>query len=245
VLLAIEEAVLRDPTQVILCNSEMVRSELATRYAIAAERLHVIVNGVDGQRFSPDHRAARREPVRAMLGAGDATAWLLVGSGFERKGVATAIGALARLDDVRTELWIAGAGDPRPYLHQAERLRVRDRVRFVGQRDDLPDLYAAADGFVLPTRYDACANACLEAAASGLPVVTSASNGAAGWLGTAGVTIDDADDVAGFAAALERLAEPGARDALGRAARARAERASWQQHVSELRALYRQLMAAR
>src|SRR5205823_3677011 len=52
-----------------------------------------------------------------------------------------------------------------------------DRTRFLGEVPDLRSVYAAADIFILPTIYDPFSNACLEAMASGLPVVTTRANG--------------------------------------------------------------------
>jgi UDP-glucose:(heptosyl)LPS alpha-1,3-glucosyltransferase len=116
-------------------------------------------------------------------------------------------------------------------------------VRFVGFRRDLPAFYAAADALLLPTRYDAFANVCLEAAAAGLPVVTSGANGAAELFRDAGLVVEDSDDVEGFAAALEALSEPDLRRRLGEAARAVAAAHGWDAHVAALRALFAQVRA--
>lgn len=133
---------------------------------------------------------------------------------------------------------MAGRDDPTRWRARATALGVAERVRWLGARGDVERLCAAADAFVLPTRYDAFANACLEAAAAGLPVVTSASNGAAEVLREGVVCVDRADDADGFAAALASLADPAARRARGDAARDAAERFSWDAHVESLRSLY-------
>jgi len=228
VLLAIERRVFADPRQTIQCNSEMVRREIAARHGVPAGRLVVIWNGVDLVRFRPP--AAR--PARA------APVWLLVGSGFARKGVDTALRALSTARSRDTQLWIAGRDAPREASALASRLGVAGRVRFLGERSDVEALHAEADALLLPTRYDAFANACLEAAASGLPVVTSGANGAAELLRDGALVVDDPEDVAGFARALDRLEDPALRARLGAAARSVAERHGWAQHVAELRALY-------
>jgi UDP-glucose:(heptosyl)LPS alpha-1,3-glucosyltransferase len=94
---------------------------------------------------------------------------------------------------------------------------------------------------LLPTRYDAFANVCLEAAACGLAVVTSGANGCAELLAHAGLVVEDPEDAAGFGAALERLADPSLRAELGGAGRQLAEAHSWPTHVDTLRALYRRI----
>lgn len=238
-LLAIEERVFRDPHQLVQCNSEMVRDELRARYAIPAARLALVWNGVDLERFSPLRRAAERERVRAELGApAGAPVWLLAGSELRRKGLDVALRALAAGGPREAELWVCGRDRAAPWRAQAERLGLASRVRFLGTRGDLERIYAAADALLLPTRYDAFANVCLEAAASGLPVVTSGANGAAQLLGPGALVVEDPEDVAGFAKALDVLAEPAARERIGAAARERASQRSWARHVAELRALY-------
>jgi UDP-glucose:(heptosyl)LPS alpha-1,3-glucosyltransferase len=242
VLLAIEARIFGDRSQWIQCNSEMVRDEIRNRHGVEDARLAVIVNGVDLERFSPRRRDAERERVRATLGTSpDVPVWLFVGSGFHRKGVDTALAALASSPNP-AERWIAGADAPGPWRAEAERLGVAERTRFLGLRRDVAALYAAADALVLPTRYDAFANVCLEAAASGLPIVTSAANGAARWLGDAALVVEHAADAHGFSGALEALLEPTLRETLGQRARARAEGRSWERHTEELRALYAEVV---
>lgn len=239
VLLGIESRVFADPHQTIQCNSQMVLRELRAAHGVPEPRLALIWNGVDLARFDPARRGAERERVRAELGAGAGVpAWLLVGSELHRKGLDTALRALAAGGPAEAELWVCGRGRPEPWRRRAERLGVAARVRFVAARPDVERLYAAADALLLPTRYDAFANVCLEAAASGLPVVTSGANGAADLLRGAALVVEDPEDVAGFAKALDALADPALRERLGAAARARAEERSWARHVEELRALY-------
>ena len=245
VLLEIERRVFADPTQAILCPSRRVADELARRFRIAPERLVVIHNGVDLDRFDPGRRAGARARVRRELGAGEEPVWLLLGSGWQRKGLDTALRALAQSRASDAALWVAGRDEPGPWRRLAERVGVAARVRFVGERADSESLYAAADALLLPTRYDAFANACLEAAASGLPVVTSAAAGSSEALGEGACVVADPEDAVGFAEALDALRDPSAREARGRAARRAAERLGWDVHIAALRALYLRLTDAR
>lgn len=244
ILLGIERAVFGDPSQLILCNSAMVRDEIRDRHPVAEERLAVVPNGVDVERFNPRLRTTTGRSLRAALAPEAECVWLLAGNGFARKGVATALEAMALRDAAGEELWIAGQDDPAPWQAQARRLGVAERTRFLGPRADLPDVYAAADALLLPTSYDAFANVCLEAAASGIPVITSAANGAAAWIGAAGRVVAEPDDAAGFAAALGELADPELRAQLGAAARRRAEATTWDDHVDALHALYARVAEA-
>jgi UDP-glucose:(heptosyl)LPS alpha-1,3-glucosyltransferase len=236
-LLALERAVFGDASQRILCPSQLVADQLALRYRVAPERLAVVYNGVDLERFAPGRPLGARARLRGELDAGDAPVWLLLGSGFRRKGLDTALRALA-LARGDAQLWVAGRDDPRPWRDAAAGLRVATRVRFLGERADPEALYAGADALLLPTRYDAFANACLEAAAAGLPVVTSRANGAAEVLGAGARVVDDAEDAAALAGALDDLSDPRTREALGREARRAAEGFGWSRHIAALRALY-------
>jgi UDP-glucose:(heptosyl)LPS alpha-1,3-glucosyltransferase len=140
----------------VICNSMMVRGEIERRFGVPLHKLHVIHNGVDLDYFHPRHRAALRAAARAELGAGDAdVVFLFVGSGFWRKGLDAAIGALGRCADRRFRLAVAGRDrQAAPFARQARAAGLGDTVRFLGGREDVRPLYAAADCFILPTRYD-------------------------------------------------------------------------------------------
>lgn len=102
---------------------------------------------------------------------------LFVGRLINKKGVDILLEAFARVvQNVPSQLLIAGDGPERTKLEeQAARLRVNDRVHFVGfqQPKDLPRFYCAADLFVLPSRTEPWGVVVMEALASGLPVVVS------------------------------------------------------------------------
>ncbi|HEY4638587.1 MAG TPA: glycosyltransferase family 4 protein, partial [Candidatus Udaeobacter sp.] len=107
----------------------------------------------------------------------DQIALLFAGSGWERKGLLFAVEAMALCKDRKMRLLVAGRGEAGPYKTMRLRLWREDPVQFLGEVADLVPVYAAADIFILPTIYDPFSNACLEALASGLPVITTRSNG--------------------------------------------------------------------
>jgi UDP-glucose:(heptosyl)LPS alpha-1,3-glucosyltransferase len=98
---------------------------------------------------------------------------LFVGSGFERKGLAHLLRAMA-LAGGKARLWVIGKGDKGPYLRLAEKLGLSSRVTFWGPHQDVRSFYAAADLFAFPTLYDPFPTAAMEALAAGLPVITTA-----------------------------------------------------------------------
>jgi UDP-glucose:(heptosyl)LPS alpha-1,3-glucosyltransferase len=243
-LLGLERRIFADQTQTVQCVSEMVRSEIAERFGVSPGRMTVIPYGVDLDRFQPgdpDKRGSDSEDLRQQLSAGDATVWLLAGSGWRRKGLDTALRALALSGDARAHLWIAGSDAPAPWQRLAGKLGVAARVHFLGARRDIEVVYRAADALLLPTRYDAFGLVCLEASACGLPVVTSGAAGAAELVAKAGSVIADPEDVQGFADAMERLSDASLRRRLGEIGVEIAASNDWDAHVQKLRALYRKV----
>jgi teichuronic acid biosynthesis glycosyltransferase TuaC len=145
-----------------------LRDRLVT-LGIDADRISVLRNGVDLERFHPSTSTDLRE----RLGLGS-RALLSVGNLIELKGHHLVIEALRELPE--TTLMIIGEGPERGALERlAHRLGVADRVRFLGliAQADLPGYYAAADALVLASSREGWANVLLEAMACGTPVVAT------------------------------------------------------------------------
>jgi UDP-glucose:(heptosyl)LPS alpha-1,3-glucosyltransferase len=168
-----------NPAQRVICVSHLVRDWLLEAHpALNPAQVSVIYNKPDLQRFAPLPPAHRAE-LRANGGLSDkAVVICTAGTNFALKGVGTLVRALSFLPP-HYILAVAGKRNPEAWLALARRLGVEKRVNFVGKVDDMPRFYGAADVFVLPTYYDACSNAVLEALACGLPAITSSRNGSA------------------------------------------------------------------
>ncbi|MDW8468747.1 MAG: glycosyltransferase family 4 protein [Burkholderiales bacterium] len=237
---AAERAMFADSRlRAVICNSYMVRDEIRDCFGVAPERLHVVYNGVDLEHFHPRERARLREPTRAQLGLrDDDVLFVFVGSGFWRKGLDAALAALARSG--RADFALAVAGRDRKaarFARLADELGVAARVRFLGPCADVRPLYAAADCFILPTRYDPFPNAALEALAMGVPAIVGARSGAAEILAPARTGwICDPADPQGLAD-LMREAAHAARD-MQAAARAQAENFGIERMTAKLVSLY-------
>jgi UDP-glucose:(heptosyl)LPS alpha-1,3-glucosyltransferase len=182
----------------VICISQMVKEDVRAHFRVPDDRLHVIYNAVDPEEFSPAVRKDRAA-TRAHLDLADHhVAFLLVGSGYARKGVPAAIQALAQLPEAARLVVVGRDKDPARYKTLAQRAGVRSRVVFAGPQQDPRSFLGASDAFVLPTLYDPLSNAVLEALACGLPDVTSRRCGA-GELGVAhgaGFICDASDDAA-------------------------------------------------
>jgi UDP-glucose:(heptosyl)LPS alpha-1,3-glucosyltransferase len=225
----IEERALRATDAHVITNSDMVRRDVVARHGVPAARLTTIWNGVDLARFHPGLRGTVGAEKRRELGlAPEELVVLFLGSGYARKGLDLALEAFARLAGTRADarLVVAGFDSARAaYAARAQALGIAQHVRFVGGTLAPEALYAAADLYVLPTRYDPFANSTLEALACGLPVVTSTTNGAAELLADAeGACVDVAQGAEPLCAALLGWSEPARLRAGAAAARALAER---------------------
>src|SRR6476646_6572935 len=151
----------------MIANSRMVKEEIIRHYDYPADRIDVVYNGVS--RESLQRTEQDRAQTRESLGLHDDDFVILfAGSGWERKGLRFAIEAVERQRE-RTKLLVAGRGESRKFSSA--------RARFLGIVREMPSLYHAADLFLLPTLYDPFSNACLEALATGLPVITTRANG--------------------------------------------------------------------
>lgn len=151
----------------VLAVSDQSRSDLFKRYRPRPERVEVIGNGVDFDRFSLPRRTAQDGGVRRVL---------VVSRLEARKNVQEAIEAVARLPSGACQLDVAGEGSERAGLaHLAKDLGAVNAVHFLGRvsEDDLPDLYSSADIFLTTSRSEGFGLSLLEAMSSGCACIAS------------------------------------------------------------------------
>lgn len=231
-----------ESTRLIQAVSDRVREEVVRHYGVGPARIVVTRNSVDLKRFHPGLRE-RRPKVLAELGLPfDAFVVLFVGSGFRRKGLKRAIEAAGLLPrDANAWLIVAGSGGSRRYAWMAKRRQVR--AKFLGARSDVDNLYGVADAFVLPTLYDPFPNVCLEAMASGTPVIVTAVAGVSEIItpGTDSFVVPDPGDPHEIASRLSRLLDKRERANVGQAARKTAEKRPFEKYVEETLELYDRL----
>jgi UDP-glucose:(heptosyl)LPS alpha-1,3-glucosyltransferase len=239
-----------DHRRLFVALSRMVASDLVEYHRVPAERIRIVYNGVDTNRFHPRHRETHRAATRAQIGVGDdETLLLILAHNFRLKGVATAIRSAGRLarEGLPVRLAVAGGGHIGPYRRLAARCGVADRVHFLGAVADPVPLYSAADVYVQPTWYDPCSLVALEALAAGLPVVTSRFNGAGELItsGREGDLLDDPGDDAAWAERLSEYFDLPRRKLMQEAARRLAERHDLDHNCDEMIAAYQEQAAQR
>jgi len=195
-ILKLERVLFEGGAKQIIANSQMVKDEIVRYYDKPAHRIHVVHNGLP----PANHNATRPNETREQCGLNeDDYAVLFVGSGWERKGLNDAIEAVNALPAPAT-LLVVGKG-------KGNKLTTSQHTHLLGTKTSaqLKELLATADAFILPTYYEPFSNACLEALAAGVPVITTTANGFAEIIepGIDGEIVSPGD-VAALSAALEK-----------------------------------------
>ena len=186
--------------RMVIANSQMVKGEIERHFGYPASGIHVVHNGVPP--FTAPEGARERLRRKLRLDEED-YAVLFAGSGWERKGLRFAIQAVNAAGLPRLKLLVAGRGRPGSQPPSAA-------VRYLGAVQDMASCFAAADAFILPTIYEPFSNACLEALAAGLPVITTIHNGFSEIIesGVEGEIVQGADDIPALTAAIRSWEDP-------------------------------------
>lgn len=214
-------------TDAVIVVSERVRAQVLALRLIRPDRVTAIPNGIALHRFAA--RSERAGTVRAAFGIGeDQVLVVCVARLVWFKGLDTLIAAFAAVAPrcPKAHLLIVGEGPLAEDLAaQSRDLGLSQRITFAGLRNDVPDILAASDIFVLSSVSEGMPISILEAMASGLPTVATDVGGVRELVaeGETGFVVP-ARDAPAFAAPLERLCQDKAlRKTQGAAARARAQ----------------------
>lgn len=216
----------------IVANSKDVASYISEKYRAPADRIRVVVNGVDTQRFRP---ATNRDLARPFI--------LAAGRLVEQKNHALFIEAAATLHRSlpTARFGILGEGPLRRKLEsQARDLGLSEALTFLGERGDIESVLPTASLFWLTSKWEGMPNVVLEAMACGVPVIATDVGGARELIdeGETGFVVRSGDGP-GFVAHSQALLSDAARwQQVGRAARDKAESFSVAQMVKTMERLY-------
>ena len=230
-------------TRRVLAISELVRSQILSRYPLSPDDVETVYPGVDLERFAPNPEA--RGAVRAELGLKPDTPILaFLGSDYRRKGLSTLVSALSRLPG--THALVIGAERAERvarFRADATAAGVAERLHWLGVQPDPVRWLAAADLMLFPTHFDAFGSAVLEALACGVPAVVSDRAGAAELVtaGETGEVLAPDVDPARWAVAATPYLDPARRSALSEASRRSAEGHPWSAHLNRVLEVYQEL----
>jgi glycosyltransferase involved in cell wall biosynthesis len=192
---SVREGQLYRGTARVVAPSQGLRDELLDVYKLQPEHVSVIANPTDLTKYSP--QPVERERKRRELGLTDkdfVCVFVALGH-FERKGLGVMIDALSEPGMSRMRLLVVG-GSPNStsaYRKRAHERKVNDRVTFCGHHADTRPFLWAADAFALPSRYETFSIVATEAAACGIPVITTNLSGVCDWArsGVTGFVLPD------------------------------------------------------
>jgi len=239
--LTTEEQILKNSKKIIAVSNE-VRDQILALYQIPVEKIVVIPNGVDLARFKPD--AEKRARIRKELAIGnDDRVLIFIGHLFEIKGLDYVLDAIKLLPEMR--LIVVGEGVNIHSYKQRIAMQGRDRqVCFLGTvLKHNEDYYSAADVFILPSESEGFPLAALEAAASGLPLITTRTGGLSDLVvpGENGFFIQrDAVEIRDVLLRLTKDSELMRR--MGARSRERAQSYSWDETVRRIEMVYHQIL---
>jgi UDP-glucose:(heptosyl)LPS alpha-1,3-glucosyltransferase len=207
----------------IVAVSDMVKQDLIRYNGVDPECITVMYNGIDTGKFKP---SSDQNNVRGRLNGlnglnrldlQNKVVFLFVGNDFQRKNLQTVLAAFHLLKRDDCHLLVVGKGKrTEPAV---------EGITYTGKIDTMLDVYQAADVFLLPSFYDPCSNASLEAMSCGLPVILSPYDGSSSRIthrkeGFVMNNVTDADELKAY---MEVFLNVQVRDEMGKNARILAE----------------------
>ncbi|UCC58941.1 MAG: glycosyltransferase family 4 protein [Candidatus Bathyarchaeum sp.] len=236
----------------LIAVSKYTVDELTELYGINEEKIHVIYNGVDINKFKP---RTNRAELRREFGLEEETKIVLfVGRLYHRKGLEILLRSippvLQEFKDVKFAISGTGFKKKEESLRKlAKKLEIEDSVSFLGYVPDekLPYLYSASDIFVLPAIYENFPFAILEAQATGLPVISTKVGGIPEFLvdNENGFVIDPGDSTQLTQRVLALLQNPKLAKKMGdRGRKLIEEKLSWRLITGQVIDLYHKLLEA-
>lgn len=224
----------------VVAVSDTVKQSLVNNCKTEADKISVLPNGVDLQRFQPIGPGEHNLLKDVVDVENNTFLGFFVGDlKSNRKNLDLVLNALVQLPQT-VHLAIAGSTHQSPYPELANSLGLQDRVHFVGHRSDVDELMRGADVFLFPSHYETFGLVVLEALASGVPVVTSPTVGSSTLIkpGENGFLVDS-HDLAGVVESMQLLlGDADKREAMAIAARRSAESHSWNAMAESYEKLY-------
>jgi UDP-glucose:(heptosyl)LPS alpha-1,3-glucosyltransferase len=236
----------------VVAVSHMVKRHIEAAHRVASKQIYVVPNAIDVRRLEVSQPGAVRCAFRNRLGIEPTdVVGLFAGHNFALKGLKPLLEALGarRVRNRGTRpihLLVCGGGELGPYRRLGSRLRLDGTVHFLGFHPDVKACYWSSDFFVQPTYYDPCSLVVLEALACGLPVITTAQNGASELLtdGREGYILSAPSARGELIAALDHMTDERERAAMSVHAARLGRRQTFDAHVAKLIAIFEEVAAS-
>lgn len=215
----------------VVAISDMVKRHMEDHYDIPEDKIEVVYNGVDTERFRPAEKKIKNDMTKILFSAGN----------FRLKGLLPLLLAIERLAKQRKdfELIIMGRGKRDRFMHFIEEKGLKDHVVFTGETPSPEVVYRDAHMLVHPTFYDACSLTTMEAMASGLPVITTRWNGASSLVSEKeGIVIDEPYDIDDLYRAINALMDKDKGCEMGYNARVKIESYTMEKNACEMERVF-------
>jgi UDP-glucose:(heptosyl)LPS alpha-1,3-glucosyltransferase len=237
----------------VIAVSNLVKEQLLQYHHVPRTRIHLVPNAIDPARLKVDHPGAVRCAFRNKIGLEPSDlVGLFVGHNYRLKGLRPLLEALAdrsrRNPQARPiHLIVCGAGKARAARRWVERLGLGATVHLVGYYPEIRAAFWSSDFFVLPTYYDPCSLVVFEALACGLPVITTACNGASELLtdGQEGTIVTAPDALVELSQALDRMADDAIRLPMAANAARLGQSHTFDGHVAKLIKVFEEVAASK
>jgi UDP-glucose:(heptosyl)LPS alpha-1,3-glucosyltransferase len=234
-------------TKAIVSNSELVKELVLKHYEYPKNRINVIRNGLDKENFDLNYDKDLKVAMRKQfLNNEEEHKFILffIATNFHIKGLDSAIKAIANLPKKikeNTLLIIAGGDKPDKYQKLADNLDIAKNIKFIGSCNHVKDYYKLSDMLIYPSLGEPFGNVCLEAAACGLPVITTMQNGSCEVVedGKNGYLIDNANCINDLTKSIEKYYNLSAseKESFSHKAIESAKEYDWKKHLEKLEKL--------
>jgi len=239
-----KEAAQKADVVVTVSNYSLTR--IVSLYDISEEKIRVVPNGVDAERFKPNEAGE----AKAKYGLTDKQVVLFVGRLIPRKGLTYLLEAALKVikENPQTIFMVVGNGPLRKFLNvELERLNISRHFMFMGdvRDEELPLIYSCADVFALPSIQEGQGIALLEAQASTKPVVAFDVSGVREAVvnGTSGLLVEKGNSWALAKVLLDLLSNPSLRQKMGFAGREFVLRNfTWEMCAEKMLKVYKQTL---
>ncbi len=199
---ALEGWIFRRTRPEIIAISEMASRDMQAWFDYPREQIHLVPNGINVERFNAANQRYRSQISERYGGRPDEYLLVFVATNLRLKGFDLLLEACERLGKNDFKVLVIGPADKHSAAHAA---RLGNRIILGGTAADMEKIYPAADCLVHPTYYDTCSLVVLEALASGIPVITTAANGAAMYLDRSSGRVIPAADAQALAGAMAEM----------------------------------------